>query len=56
MVSAQAHVASTSSSATGDPLRTNAYVFAQNGRLGFPVGKKIALPAAWDELLAKAGR
>lgn len=22
---------------TGDPLRTNAYVFAQNGQLGFPV-------------------
>jgi len=41
---------------TGDPLRTNAYVFAQNGRLGFPVGKKIVLPAAWDELLARAGR
>ena len=26
---------------TGDPLRTNAYVFAQNGQLGFPVTKKI---------------
>jgi hypothetical protein len=26
---------------TGDPLRTNAYVFAQNGQLGFPVGRKI---------------
>jgi len=32
---------------TGDPLRTNAYVFAHNGRLGYPVGKKIALPAGW---------
>ena len=32
---------------TGDPLRTNAYVFAHNGRLGYPVGKKIALPASW---------
>jgi hypothetical protein len=27
---------------TGDPLRTNAYVFAQNGQLGFPVTRKIA--------------
>ena len=27
---------------TGDPMRTNAYVFAHNGRLGFPVTKKIA--------------
>ncbi len=26
---------------TGDPLRTNAYVFAHNGVLGFPVTKKI---------------
>jgi hypothetical protein len=26
---------------TGDPLRTNAYVFAQNGQLGFPVARKI---------------
>jgi hypothetical protein len=26
---------------TGDPLRTNAYVFAQNGRYGFPVVRKI---------------
>ena len=26
---------------TGDPLRTNAYVFAQNGHLGFMVTKKI---------------
>jgi len=26
---------------TGDPLRTNAYVFAHNGMLGYPVGKRI---------------
>ncbi|HYF21306.1 MAG TPA: UGSC family (seleno)protein [Ramlibacter sp.] len=26
---------------TGDPLRTNAYVFAHNGNLGFPVSKRI---------------
>jgi hypothetical protein len=26
---------------TGDPLRTNAYFFAHNGMLGYPVGKRI---------------
>jgi hypothetical protein len=26
---------------TGDPLRTNAYVFAHNGHLGYTVTKKI---------------
>jgi hypothetical protein len=35
---------------TGDPLRTNAYVFAHNGRLGYPVAKKIQLPQKWEEL------
>jgi hypothetical protein len=25
------------------------YVFAHNGFLGFPVGKKIQLPKDWDE-------
>ncbi|MCB1740442.1 MAG: hypothetical protein KDK91_08740 [Gammaproteobacteria bacterium] len=33
---------------SGDPLRTNAYVFAHNGLLGYPVSKRIALPADWD--------
>jgi hypothetical protein len=41
---------------TGDPLRTNAYVFAQNGRLGFPTAKKIKLPRAWETLMAATGR
>jgi hypothetical protein len=36
---------------TGDPLRTNAYVFAHNGRLGYPVAKKIGLPKNWDQLV-----
>ena len=35
---------------TGDPLRTSNYVFGHNGQLGFPVAKKIALPANWDQL------
>jgi hypothetical protein len=39
---------------TGDPLRTNAYVFAHNGMLGFPTAKAIRLPADWDRLLADA--
>ena len=28
---------------TGDPLRNNAYIFAHNGFLGYPVGKKIEI-------------
>ena len=38
----------------GDPLRTNAYVFAHNGILGYPVAKEIRLPADWAEKLAAA--
>jgi hypothetical protein len=34
---------------SGDPLRTNAYTFAQNGYLGFPTAKKINLPQNWAE-------
>ncbi|GIX49131.1 MAG: hypothetical protein KatS3mg131_3342 [Candidatus Tectimicrobiota bacterium] len=39
---------------SGDPLRTNAYVFAHNGLLGFPTSKAIRLPAAWKRLLDEA--
>jgi hypothetical protein len=28
---------------TGDPLRNNAYIFAHNGFLGYPVGKRIEM-------------
>jgi len=38
----------------GDPLRNNAYVFAHNGFLGFPTGKKVELPQRWEALLAEA--
>jgi hypothetical protein len=38
----------------GDPLRTNAYTFSHNGILGYPVAKKIDLPANWEALLAEA--
>lgn len=33
---------------SGDPLRTNAYTFAHNGFLGFPVAKQIQLPKNWS--------
>ena len=38
----------------GDPLRNNACTFAHNGRLGYPVAKKIGLPADWETRLADA--
>ncbi len=37
---------------TGDPLRTNAYVFAHNGMLGFPTAKAVRLPGDWETKLA----
>jgi hypothetical protein len=36
---------------SGDPLRTNAYVFAHNGVLAYTVGRKIDLPKAWRSML-----
>ena len=39
---------------SGDPLRTNAYVFAHNGILGYTTAKPIRLPSAWPTLLAAA--
>lgn len=39
---------------SGDPLRTNAYVFAHNGILGYPVTRTVALPAGWPRLLREA--
>jgi hypothetical protein len=41
---------------SGDPLRTNAYAFAQNGYLGFPVAKKILLPENWAKRVQRPGR
>lgn len=40
---------------SGDPMRTNAYTFAHNGYLGFPVAKKIDLPPDWEDRVAKPG-
>jgi hypothetical protein len=39
---------------SGDPLRTNCYVFTHNGILGYPVGKGIELPKDWAAKLAAA--
>ena len=36
---------------TGDELRNDVYVFAHNGILGYPVGKKIELPADWSDVI-----
>jgi hypothetical protein len=35
---------------SGDPGRTNAYTFSHNGTLGYPTGKRVRLPAAWESL------
>ncbi len=36
---------------SGDPGRDNCFICAQNGFIGYPVSKKIELPAKWEELL-----
>ena len=36
---------------TGDLLRNDAYVFAHNGQLGYPVTTKIELPGKWRQLI-----
>ncbi|MEZ5737738.1 MAG: hypothetical protein R3E09_18380 [Novosphingobium sp.] len=41
---------------SGDPLRTNAYTFAHNGYLGFPVAKKIELPKDWKKRISGGKR
>jgi hypothetical protein len=39
---------------SGDSGRDNYFMFAQNGFIGYPVSKKIELPADWYEMLKKA--
>ena len=39
---------------SGDPLRTNAYVFSHNGILGYPTTKTVTLPREWPRLLREA--
>jgi len=40
---------------SGDPLRTNCYVFCHNGYIGFPVARRIALPPDWSARLRACG-
>ena len=37
---------------SGDLMRNNCYVFAHNGNLGYPTGKRIELPVDWKQRLA----
>ncbi len=39
---------------SGDPLRNHAITFAHNGILGYPVARKIELPANWEAKLKAA--
>ena len=39
---------------SGDPWRTNCYMMAHNGMLGFPTTREIALPADWRAQLRRA--
>jgi hypothetical protein len=39
---------------SGDPDRDHVMVCSQNGYIGYPVARKIALPANWAELLSAA--
>jgi hypothetical protein len=39
---------------SGDLLRSNAYVFAHNGILGYTTSKKIELPVNWRKLIREA--
>ena len=39
---------------SGDPLRTNAYVFAHNGILGYPTTRRIVLPDSWPRITREA--
>jgi hypothetical protein len=39
---------------SGDPLRSNCYLFVHNGMLGFPTTKTVKLPRAWRTKLRDA--
>ena len=39
---------------SGDPLRSNCYVFIHNGMLGYPTCKTITLPPQWRDLLRQS--
>ena len=39
---------------SGDPLRSNCYLFVHNGMLGFPTTKTVKLPQGWRTKLRDA--
>ena len=39
---------------SGDPLRSNCYLFVHNGMLGFPNTKTVKLPQGWRTKLLDA--
>jgi hypothetical protein len=39
---------------SGDPCRTNAYLFVSNGCLVYPTSKRIELPTNWSKMLKMA--
>jgi hypothetical protein len=41
---------------SGDPLRSNCYLFVHNGMLGFPTTKSVKLPKGWRMKLGEAQR
>jgi hypothetical protein len=40
---------------SGDPMRSNCFIFVHNGMLGFPTTKRVALPADWRSKLRTLG-
>jgi len=34
---------------SGDPMRSNCYLFVHNGILGFPTTKPVVLPQEWRD-------
>jgi hypothetical protein len=39
---------------SGDPLRSNCYLFVHNGMLGFPTTRTVTLPKDWRSKLRAA--
>ena len=39
---------------SGDPMRSNCYVFTHNGMLGYPTCKTVTLPPTWRDLLRQS--
>ena len=41
---------------SGDPLRSNCYLFVHNGMLGFPTTRSVKLPKGWRTKLVRRAR